>query len=145
MRWGMSTSNCWQVKLIMVVLLWCSVELHVVLHRNPMEIQKFSRAVLNAVFCYLIFDHLTSFCSEPVETYIELSFSLGVLYRNPGLAPRITPHVAWELRVLRNKGNAVLFPIRRIPWEAQAAPEHNSGTLGVLLVPVLMFSSQFSP
>lgn len=86
------------MKLIMAVLLWCSVELHVVLHKNIMEIQKFSRAVLNTVFFVTqFFDHLMSLCSEPVKADTELSFFLSVLYRNPVLAPCITPRLAWEL------------------------------------------------
>lgn len=105
------------------------------------------QTILNTVFCYLIFGHLKSLCSEPVKTHFELSFFCGGLYRNPVLAPWMTPGLAQELWALRNKGNAVsYFPIRRIPWEAHAATLHNSaGTLGVFLVPVLMFSSQFSP
>lgn len=78
-----------------------------------MELQKFSRAVLKTVFCYLIFDHLMSLCSEPVKAYTELSFFLSVLYRNPVLAPCCYTMSGMGALSPLEHGNAVLFPIRR--------------------------------
>lgn len=64
----------------MAVLLWCSVELHAVLHRNIMKIQKFSRAVLNTIFCSLIFGKHNCFAINTPN--LQLAFFLLKLQRN---------------------------------------------------------------